>query len=92
MKYKISIPPASAKRLENKRYLIISSIHIGDISEKAYLIPENENCFKFEHVNKSLGNEYDDGTVYYHFYIEYRNATDTRVERKEFKLSDCRVL
>jgi len=78
---KVNIPPASAKRLEKDRRLVIMAYSLGG-GRKEFLIPEGATEVEFLHRDESEEDpELLDGQISYTFYIEYRNVTGTRVEQ-----------
>lgn len=88
IKVRFEVPPASAKRMEKNRILVVEGYSIGIMTyKKVYPIPDGINYVEFEHADESLDDpEIYDGNVRYKFYIEFKNATGTRVEQVEMYL------
>ena len=87
IKVRFEVPPASAKRMEKNRILVVEGYSIGEMTyKKVYPIPDGINYVEFEHTDESLGPEYDDGNVYYKLYIEFKNETGSRVDQVEMFL------
>ena len=80
--YVDNIPAASAKRLEKDRRLVITGNYIFGNSRKEIPILEGDDRIEFDFKDESSADEQVlDGTIYYQFHIEYRNATHTRMEK-----------
>ncbi len=90
MKVQFKIPKPSAKRLEKKRFLVVYAGNGIGNSEEKYAIPEGDSFVEFEHIDMSYENWelYDDGRVYYDFYIEFHNETSTRIEKVKMYLEN----
>ena len=82
--YVDNIPCPSAKRLEKDRRLVIQAAHAFGIDRQEIPIPENEARIEFDFHDESIDEpEVLDGDIHYRFFVEYRNATGSRMERVE---------
>ena len=90
----VDVPPASARRLEKDRRLIVEGnyVHWDEPQRIVHTIPDGATTFEFDFKDESdsdslpdeNGSIWDaplDGSICYRFYFEFHNTTDTRVER-----------
>jgi hypothetical protein len=92
---KVTVPKASAARLEKDRRLVVEGnyVHWDEPERIIHHIPNGAESFEFDFKDESDSDSLPDadgyisqsapldGRIYYRFYIEYHNSTDTRIER-----------
>ena len=92
---RVTIPKPSAKRLEKDRRLIVEGhyVHWNEPQRIIHQIPDGVDSFEFDFKDESdpdslpdeNGYIYQDapldGRIYYRFFFEFHNQTDTRIEQ-----------
>lgn len=83
--FKIQIPPASAKRLNKNRKVIVEQRGAFHVKITEFPIPNEINEFEFEYEEyHDPDAEFKlDADLHYRYYILYQNETGTRQERVE---------
>lgn len=85
MRWVIDIPPASAKRLESIRHLVIREDGAFRTKEHRLPIPVGASQltfdFEFKENDPNVNQYVLDADVYYSVFVEYQNSTGSRVER-----------
>lgn len=84
-KYLVEIPKPSAKRLENDRRFVAECFYACWGSEKKeYPIEPGVDVFEYDGPDKfrDFPEEVLDAGWQYEFYVEYRNSTGSRIERR----------
>lgn len=90
MKVRFEVPPASAKRMEKNRQLVVEAYSIGMLTNRiVYPIAEGLNYVEFDHEepDQDLHNERADlDYVHSRFFIEFRNTTGSKLDRVQMFL------
>lgn len=85
---KIKVPPASAKRLDKNRKVVVEQSGFHHLSLTEFPIPEGVDEFEFEYEEYHDPNAdiMLDSDLYYRYYILYQNETGTRQEKIELNI------
>lgn len=87
MKYHVTIPAPSAKRLEGDRRVVIKcyGFEMGDNVVGEFVVPPGvtEVLVDGPKVWRHQDPNVLDGDFYHRMYVEYRNSTGSRMERRE---------
>jgi hypothetical protein len=85
---KVKIPPASAKRLDKNRKIVVEQFSFHHVESTEFPIPEEIDEFEFEYEEyHDPDTEYKlDADLYYRYYILYQNETGTRQEKIEINI------
>ncbi len=94
--WKIQIPKPSAKRLEKERTFVIVETGAFHFRNHKFPIREGDSELEFDfvfhdnifHEDNHISEMYLDAGLRYHWYVEYKNSTGSRVEQINVELEE----
>jgi len=93
--WKIQVPKPSAKRLEKDRTFVIVETGAFHFRNHKFPIPEGNSEldfeFEFQDNNPYINEGWLDANLYYHWYVEFKNSTGSRVEQIKVELEEITV-